>query len=331
MEQQTISIAKAGIQATLNARTSILAAANPVGGRYNRKTTLRANINMSAPIMSRFDLFFVILDECNEMVDRHLAEHIVGIHQFRDAAVEPEFTTEQLQRYIRFAKTFKPEFTLEAKELLVQKYKELRNDDAQGGIGRNSYRITVRQLESMIRLSEAIAKANCVEEITPPMVVEAFNLLRQSIISVEKDDVEVDEDDEELINALNAANVNGNGTRDREGDSPMGDGDDREDGTNGGANDAESQTPAPGQGRKTKITYDKYMKIMNILVRHINEEELTTGEGVEGEELAQWYLEQIEEELQSVEQHDAEAVLVKKVMKRLIKVRFLLTSIVSRT
>lgn len=70
MEQQTISIAKAGIQATLNARTSILAAANPVGGRYNRKTTLRANVNMSAPIMSRFDLFFVILDECNESVDR---------------------------------------------------------------------------------------------------------------------------------------------------------------------------------------------------------------------------------------------------------------------
>jgi DNA replication licensing factor MCM6 len=191
MEQQTISIAKAGIQATLNARTSILAAANPVGGRYNRKTTLRANINMSAPIMSRFDLFFVILDECNETVDRHLAEHIVGIHQLRDEAVQPEFTTEQLQRYIRFAKTFKPEFTPEAKEVLVQKYKELRSDDAQGGIGRNSYRITVRQLESMIRLSEAIAKANCVEEITPPMVIEAFNLLRQSIISVEKDDVEI--------------------------------------------------------------------------------------------------------------------------------------------
>src|SRR5271168_3732499 len=106
-----------------------------------------------------------------------------------------------------------------AQEKMVEYYKDLRADDAQG-IGRNSYRITVRQLESMIRLSEAIAKANCVEEITPPMVVEAFNLLRQSIISVEKDDVEVDEDDEELINALNTANVSGNDTRDHEGDSP---------------------------------------------------------------------------------------------------------------
>jgi DNA replication licensing factor MCM6 len=315
MEQQTISIAKAGIQATLNARTSILAAANPVGGRYNRKTTLRANINMSAPIMSRFDLFFVILDECNETVDRNLAEHIVRIHQLRDAAVEPEFTTEQLQRYIRFAKTFKPEFTPEAKELLVQKYKELRSDDAQGGIGRNSYRITVRQLESMIRLSEAIAKANCVEEITPPMVVEAFNLLRQSIISVEKDDVEVDEE-EDLINALASANGDG---RDHEGDSPMADADD--DGDSGrGPDGRASGDPTPSQGRKTKITYDKYMKISNLLVRRINEDEQTTGEGVKGEDLTQWYLEQIENELQSVEDHNVEMGLVRKVIKRLVKV-----------
>lgn len=69
MEQQTISIAKAGIQATLNARTSILAAANPIGGRYDRRRTLRQNIAMTAPIMSRFDLFFVILDECDEAAD----------------------------------------------------------------------------------------------------------------------------------------------------------------------------------------------------------------------------------------------------------------------
>lgn len=310
MEQQTISIAKAGIQATLNARTSILAAANPVGGRYNRKTTLRANINMSAPIMSRFDLFFVILDECNETVDRHLAEHIVGIHQFRDEAVEPEFTTEQLQRYIRFAKTFKPEFTRESKELLVQKYKELRSDDAQGGVGKNSYRITVRQLESMIRLSEAIAKANCVDEITPQMVIEAFNLLRQSIISVEKDDVEVDEDeDDDLINTLGAA------TRDNEGDSPMAEADDDE----AVETEAADHIVAP-QSQKTTITYDKYMKITNILVRKVNEEEMTEGVGIEGETLINWYLEEIEDEMQSVEDHNTEMRLARKVIKRLMKV-----------
>lgn len=302
MEQQTISIAKAGIQATLNARTSILAAANPVGGRYNRKTTLRANINMSAPIMSRFDLFFVILDECNEAVDRHLAEHIVAIHRLRDEAVTPEFSTEQLQRYIRFARTFKPEFSEEAKALLVSKYRELRNDDAQGGVGRNSYRITVRQLESLIRLSEAIAKANCVEDITPNFVREAFNLLRQSIISVEKDDVEVDEEEDE--DAVD-------GAAERDGDSPMAeaDGDDE-------AREPSAQPPS----RRTKITYDKYMATLNLLVRRVNDEETSTGEGVEHEDLLVWYLEQKEEDFATQEEVEVERELVGKVIRRMVKV-----------
>jgi len=108
MEQQTISIAKAGIHATLNARTSILAAANPIGGRYDRKKTLRANVQMSPPIMSRFDLFFVVLDECDEKVDMNIAKHIVNVHRFQDEAISPEFSTETLQRYIRYARTFSP-------------------------------------------------------------------------------------------------------------------------------------------------------------------------------------------------------------------------------
>jgi len=322
MEQQTISIAKAGIQATLNARTSILAAANPVGGRYNRKTTLRANINMSAPIMSRFDLFFIILDECNETVDRHLAEHIVNIHRLRDDAVKPEFSTEQLQRYIRFARTFKPEFTPEARALLVEKYKELRADDAQGGIGRNSYRITVRQLESMIRLSEAIAKANCVEDVTPNFVREAFNLLRQSIISVEKDDVEVEDEED-----IEAGGLDGD-QRHRDGDSPMADGDDDQDMNDADGAGRASATPAPGQGRKTKITYDKYMAILNLLVRRVNEDEMTQGEGVEQEELVVWYLEQKEDELNTQEELETERDLVRKVLKRMVKVCFVYSPVV---
>jgi DNA replication licensing factor MCM6 len=184
MEQQTISIAKAGIQATLNARTSILAAANPVGGRYNRKASLRVNVAMSAPIMSRFDLFFVVLDECDENTDLKLARHIVNVHRLRDEAIKPEFSTEALQRYIRYARTFNPkvwsplffyvrvllkffavQFTPEAADVLVEKYRILRQDDA-SGTGKNSYRITVRQLESMIRLSEAIARANCTSEVS---------------------------------------------------------------------------------------------------------------------------------------------------------------------
>lgn len=73
MEQQTISLAKAGIHATLNARASILAAANPVYGRYDRSRSLRFNVNISPPIMSRFDIFFVIFDEKNDEDDFHIA------------------------------------------------------------------------------------------------------------------------------------------------------------------------------------------------------------------------------------------------------------------
>ncbi|KAI6084849.1 MCM-domain-containing protein [Hypoxylon rubiginosum] len=326
MEQQTISIAKAGIQATLNARTSILAAANPVGGRYNRKTTLRANINMSAPIMSRFDLFFVILDECNEAVDRHLAEHIVGIHALRDSAIEPEFSTECLQRYIRFARTFRPEFTPEAKERLVVKYKELRADDAQGGVGRNSYRITVRQLESLIRLSEAIAKANCIEEITPDFVDEAFNLLRQSIISVEHDDVEMDEDEEDapedsaaLVAAADQASGAEPPVQDEEGDEQMGDGD-GDDAAAGAADRQSTREPSAAPKKKTAITYEKYISMVNLIVSRVNEDESSgAGEGVDGDELAQWYLEQKEEELDSEEDYNQELSVTKMVLKKMVK------------
>ncbi|KAK5658224.1 hypothetical protein OQA88_2199 [Cercophora sp. LCS_1] len=313
MEQQTISIAKAGIQATLNARTSILAAANPVGGRYNRKTTLRANINMSAPIMSRFDLFFVILDECNEQVDRHIADHIVGLHQMRDAAIEPEFSTEQLQRYIRFARTFRPEFTDEAKEVLVQRYKDLRADDAQGGVGRNSYRITVRQLESMIRLSEAIAKANCVEEITPEFVNEAFNLLRQSIISVEHDDVEVD-DDEEPEDGAALRQAAEDAAAPTPTPQPDGDGDQAMDDTQ-----QQQQQQQQQQREKQTISYDKYISIVNMVVQRVAEDESSNGEGIEGDGLVEWYLEQKEDELAGEEDYERELALVKKVLKKMVK------------
>ncbi|KAK0388768.1 hypothetical protein NLU13_5011 [Sarocladium strictum] len=304
MEQQTISIAKAGIQATLNARASILAAANPVGGRYNRKTTLRANINMSAPIMSRFDLFFVVLDECNEQVDRHLAEHIVGVHQLRDEAIEPEFSTEQLQRYIRFARTFRPEFTEEAKEVLVTKYKELRADDAQGGVGKNSYRITVRQLESMIRLSEAIAKVNCTEEITPEMVVEAYTLLRQSIISVEHDDVEViDEEEDPALTAEDTQETLRAAAQDT---AMVGDG------------------QAQSQKRQHKITWEQYTKMVNMFVQRINDDESGSGDGVNGETLVSWYLEQKEAEMEGEEDYHREKALAAMVLKKMVKENILM-------
>ena len=99
MEQQTISITKAGIQATLNARTSILAAANPIFGRYDKTKTIKANLQLSGPIMSRFDLLFVVCDDMDEVNDYAIAQHIVHLHQHRKPApmAEPDFTTGQVR------------------------------------------------------------------------------------------------------------------------------------------------------------------------------------------------------------------------------------------
>ncbi|EGW34420.1 uncharacterized protein SPAPADRAFT_59852 [Spathaspora passalidarum NRRL Y-27907] len=303
MEQQTISIAKAGIHATLNARTSILAAANPIGGRYNRKIGLRSNLNMTAPIMSRFDLFFVILDDCNERIDTQLASHIVDLHMLRDEAIDPPYSAEQLSRYIKYAKTFKPKMTKEARDFLVTRYKELREDDAQG-LGRSSYRITVRQLESMIRLSEAIARANCTEEITPSFVAEAYDLLKQSIIRVEMDDIEVEDDDEEQDVDVDA----------EASQQPQ-------------PSQTQSEPEAPSHPRETvSITYDKYVAMMNLLVKKISEDENNgQDEGITADDLIEWYLLQREHDIESEQEYLQERKLAYKVLKRLVKDRILMT------
>lgn len=119
MEQQTLSVSKAGITATLNARTSILAAANPIGGRYDRTKTLKQNISITAPLMSRFDLFFVVLDDCDSEVDKMIADHIInrrrGLEEWgcegdmRDREeAGPLYSTQQVQEYIEFARHFTP-------------------------------------------------------------------------------------------------------------------------------------------------------------------------------------------------------------------------------
>lgn len=308
MEQQTISIAKAGIHATLNARTSILAAANPIGGRYNRKLGLRSNLNMTAPIMSRFDLFFVILDDCNEKIDTQLASHIVDLHMFRDAVINPPYSAEQLSRYIKYAKTFKPKMTKEARDFMVTRYKELRSDDAQG-LGRSSYRITVRQLESMIRLSEAIARANCTEEITPTFVSEAYDLLRQSIIRVEMDDIEMDDDADNTADSNNAED------------------EERPEEVQDQTDDRITPSAEPSRPKKESvaISYDKYVAMMNLLVKKISDDDSAGGEGLTAEEIVNWYLTQKEDDIQSEQEYYNERKLCYKVLKRLVKDRILMS------
>ncbi|KYQ88497.1 MCM family protein [Tieghemostelium lacteum] len=192
MEQQTISIAKAGIHATLNARTSILAAANPIGGRYDILKSLAANLNIGGPLMSRFDLFYVVQDECSPEIDRRIAEHIVAVHQKKDKAFKSKFTPDELKNYIKYSKFVKPVIGAEAAQLLEFHYKSLRQNDT-ASTQRASYRITVRQLESMIRLSEALARLNLDTEVKANYVQEAARLLQKSIIHVETDDVEIEE------------------------------------------------------------------------------------------------------------------------------------------
>ncbi|EDR12754.1 uncharacterized protein LACBIDRAFT_188723 [Laccaria bicolor S238N-H82] len=328
MEQQTISIAKAGIHATLNARTSILAAANPIGGRYDRKKSLRANVQMSAPIMSRFDLFFVVLDECDEKTDLNIARHIVNVHRFQDDAINPEFSTETLQRYIRYARTFNPKMSREAADVLVEKYRILRQDDS-----RNSYRITVRQLESMIRLSEAIARANCTNEITPAYVREAFTLLRQSIIHVEQDDIDFDE--EELEGERDKGRPHApTSVNDADGeDVPMmveeTDGMDETMPLNGASSRAataapESEQQAAPPKRRMVITHDKYITLRSLIVLHLQEHERQTGVGLDHDELVDWYLEQKEESVQDIEELEFEKELVTKMLRKLLKDNYLL-------
>ncbi|CAG98247.1 MCM DNA helicase complex subunit MCM6 [Kluyveromyces lactis] len=326
MEQQTISIAKAGIHATLNARTSILAAANPVGGRYNRKLTLRSNLNMSAPIMSRFDLFFVILDDCNEKIDTELASHIVDLHMKRDSAINPPFSAEQLSRYINYAKTFKPVMTKEARDYLVKRYTELRKDDAQG-YSKSSYRITVRQLESLIRLSEAIARANCVDEIVPSFVAEAYDLLRQSIIRVDVDDVEIEDDDNSPEESTEGegtipATQHFGETLDTQSQSPSQPL--NADSETGGGPDVESHDNAHHTTHKVAISYDKYVEMMNLIVRKVVDREKNEEPEMTKTEIVDWYLQQKENDINTEAEYWQERKLAFKVIKRLVKDRVLM-------
>lgn len=196
MEQQTISIAKAGIQATLNARTSVFAASNPREGRYDRSKPLKYNISLPPAIMSRFDLVHVMIDEPDDVLDRSVAEHIVKIHKDpRNSLVTAaKYKMSEMQRYIKYVRAIKPRLSEPARRLLVESYKQLRSEDAAPGSS-TAYRITVRQLEALIRLSEARARVDASEVVTTAHVKEATRLLKASIISVDSPEIEFDDKD----------------------------------------------------------------------------------------------------------------------------------------
>ena len=159
MEQQTISLAKAGITTSLNARTSILVAANPVYGRYDRSITPHANINLPHSLLSRFDLMFILLDKHNNSHDERLAGHITSIHQGGSIynTSNDLFKADYLRKYIAHAKTFNPTINPELHSYITEKYLEKRKKNKEPENAEYDY-ITPRTLLAMIRLSQGLAK-----------------------------------------------------------------------------------------------------------------------------------------------------------------------------
>lgn len=181
MEQQTVSIAKAGIIASLNARTSILASANPSESRYNPNLSVVENIKLPPTLLSRFDLIYLILDSPNADQDRKLAQHLVGLYFDTPNIVEPPMDTDLLRDYIDYARdNIHPVLGGEATRQLLESYLELRNPPG-GNVGNDGTRTisaTPRQLESLVRSSEALAKMRYSDVVTRDDAKEAVRLLQ---------------------------------------------------------------------------------------------------------------------------------------------------------
>ncbi|KAI9846953.1 MAG: DNA replication licensing factor, mcm4 component [Thelocarpon superellum] len=186
MEQQTVSIAKAGIITTLNARTSILASANPIGSKYNINLPVPQNIDLPPTLLSRFDLVYLVLDRIDEQNDRRLARHLVGMYledtPENGAGDQEILPIEFLTSYISYARsTCQPRITQAASEELVRAYVEMRKLGEDVRAAERRITATTRQLESMIRLSEAHAKMRLSEEVTATDVREAVRLIRSAL------------------------------------------------------------------------------------------------------------------------------------------------------
>uniref|UniRef100_A0A8C7YS61 DNA replication licensing factor MCM4 n=1 Tax=Oryzias sinensis TaxID=183150 RepID=A0A8C7YS61_9TELE len=179
MEQQTLSIAKAGIICQLNARTAVLAAANPVESQWNPKKTTIENIQLPHTLLSRFDLIFLMLDPQDEAYDRRLAHHLVSLYYQTEEQMEEEFLDMALLKdYIAYARTYiSPRLSEEASQALIEAYVDMRKI----GSGRGMVSAYPRQLESLIRLAEAHAKVRFSEKVETIDVEEAKRLHREAL------------------------------------------------------------------------------------------------------------------------------------------------------
>uniref|UniRef100_A0A4W2IG05 DNA replication licensing factor MCM4 n=1 Tax=Bos indicus x Bos taurus TaxID=30522 RepID=A0A4W2IG05_BOBOX len=179
MEQQTLSIAKAGIICQLNARTSILAAANPIESQWNPKKTTIENIQLPHTLLSRFDLIFLMLDPQDEAYDRRLAHHLVSLYyQSEEEAQEEGMDMAVLRDYIAYAhSTVMPRLSQDASQALIEAYVDMRKV----GSSRGMVSAYPRQLESLIRLAEAHAKVRFSNKVEAIDVEEAKRLHREAL------------------------------------------------------------------------------------------------------------------------------------------------------
>jgi DNA replication licensing factor MCM3 len=221
MEQQTVTIAKAGIHVSLNARCSVLAAANPIYGQYMTDISASRNIGFPDSLLSRFDLCFVVLDEHSAELDRKISEKVIDNHMYtidaskfgdesEDKVIEPEInlnenkktvmyeknnpnsrlskekqdilTREFLRKYIHYAKNkFNPSLTKEANEFISKSWVKLREKSVSDECKGKVIPITARTLESLIRIATAFAKARLSNVVERIDCENALELVADSI------------------------------------------------------------------------------------------------------------------------------------------------------
>ncbi|KAM0450286.1 hypothetical protein ACHAPV_003955 [Trichoderma viride] len=185
MEQQTISISKAGISTSLNARTSILAAANPVYGRYNPRISPVENINLPAALLSRFDILFLILDTPTRDADEQLAKHVTYVHmnsRHPDLGTDNVvFSPHEVRSYVAQARTYRPVVPESVSEYMIKTYVRLRDQQQRAEKkGKQFTHTTPRTLLGVVRLAQALARLRFSNQVTQDDVDEALRLIEAS-------------------------------------------------------------------------------------------------------------------------------------------------------
>jgi DNA replication licensing factor MCM7 len=192
MEQQTISISKAGITTTLNARTSILAAANPLYGRYNPRISPVENINLPAALLSRFDVLFLILDTPARDSDEELARHVTYVHMHNahpEAAGGIVFSPAEVRQWVARARSFRPTVPKEVSDYMVGAYVRMRQQQKRDEGSKKAFTHTSpRTLLGILRLAQALARLRFAEQVISEDVDEALRLTEVSKASLYADE-----------------------------------------------------------------------------------------------------------------------------------------------